>query len=184
MLSACLVWLCLNCLATLPPNGGVLELQVVKWANRLPPVAQTPSQEAVIIGVVQFRHQGRCRYCAAQQSPLNNVRKMTPGLQTGRQGFASIQLEYINGGGAFGHHGFEWLQVNLRIHQRGGQQVDRVRIHATRQQPRDILGLIGGEMSGQHGDVLDMDELSGLPQSKSSTRRASELDKNLFNQLI
>src|SRR5450830_441885 len=46
MLSACLVWLCLNCLATLPPNGGVLVLQVVKWANGLPPVMRRDSSHA------------------------------------------------------------------------------------------------------------------------------------------
>jgi len=54
MVNACVVWPCLNRLATLPPNGGVLVLQVVEWMDSLTSVAQTPSQEAVIISGFQL----------------------------------------------------------------------------------------------------------------------------------
>ena len=36
------------------------------------------------------------------------------------------------------------VQVHLRVHQRGGQHVGGVRIHAARQKPGDVLGLVGG----------------------------------------
>lgn len=102
MLSACIARLCLNRFATLSPNGRVLVLQVVKWANGLAAVAQAPSQEAVIIGVFQFCDQVLCRNSFTQQSPLNNVREVAQGLQvTGGQGFAPIQFEHFNGCRAF-----------------------------------------------------------------------------------
>lgn len=89
-------------------------MQVVEWRDGLAAVAQTPSQEAVIIGVFQFCDQGRCRNSSTQQSPLNNVREVAQGLQvTGGQGFAPIQFEHFNGCRAFSRPIIQ-LQIKTR----------------------------------------------------------------------
>jgi hypothetical protein len=58
-------------------------MQVVEWIDGLAPVAQTPSQEAVVVDIFQFCHQDRYSdsYSPTQQSPLNNIREVAQGLQ-------------------------------------------------------------------------------------------------------
>ena len=41
------------------------------------------------------------------------------------------------------------VQVYLRVHKRAGQQVGRIRAHAAREEPCDVLGLVWGQQDGQ-----------------------------------